>query len=99
MNKFLEQFLKIGLAVASAQVPAIGIVEQSVEALVTKHDANGQPIDKKEQALVIVKNSPAILEAVMDKEILDDELFKEGISEANDAYVKIMKAVQNHTKE
>ena len=85
MNKALVSFLKIGKAVAESLVPQIAIVESAV----TNLKSGG---DKKQNVLDILNASPAIIEAVAGKEIMDEALFAEGVSQVNDGLVKIMKA-------
>lgn len=92
MNKFLKNFLTVGLKIAEIQVPAIATVEQAVKSV----KAGG---DKKDAVLEIVKNAPALIEAGLDKDIINDTLFQQGIGEINDGYVKVMKAIQNHSTE
>lgn len=88
---WLKNFLKIGLEIAKSLVPAIAAVEEAVKKL--KEGKN-----KKEAVLEIIKNSPAIVEFLADKEIVDEELFARGIGKVNDGYVDIMNAIKPHTK-
>lgn len=92
MNKILANFLKVGLKIAEAQVPAIALVESSIRDMKAGKD-------KKEAVLEIVKASPSILESVLDKEIVNDQLFIDGISKINDGYVDVMNAIKKHSDE
>lgn len=87
MNKKLKIFMDIGIAIAKTQVPAIATVELAVKNLKAGKD-------KKENVLEIVKNSPVIAELISGKEIIDEDLFNEGLSEINDGYVKIMDSIK-----
>lgn len=91
MQNWLKTFLKMGLAIAREVVPAIAVVEVAVKKL--KEGKN-----KKEAVLEIIKNSPAILEFLADKEIIDEELFARGIGKVNDGYVDIMNSIRQNPK-
>lgn len=100
MNKWVVNFLKIGLAVAKAQVPAIAVVETAVIDL-KKSTKDKTPEEKKlineakkNAVLDMVKASPEIYEMIANKEIINEQLFAEGIAQANDAYVKIMNSMR-----
>lgn len=87
MKALLTRFLRIGLAVAKAEVPAIGTVEMAVKELKAGKR-------KKENVLEIVKASPEILEFVKNGDIVDEALFAQGVDKVNDGYVDIMNALR-----
>ena len=88
---WLKNFLKIGLEIAKSAVPAIAAIEMAVKKLKAGKD-------KKDAIMEIIKNSPAIAEFLIDKEVVDEELFARGISKVNDGYVDIMNAIKSNTK-
>ena len=86
----LRTFLKVGLEVAKAAIPAIATVEVAVR----KAKSGG---DKKTAVVEIVKVSPMIAELLANKEIVDEKLFAEGVAQVNDGYVKIMNSLGQPT--
>lgn len=83
----LKGFLKIALGIGETFVPAIATVEHAVTAI----KSGG---DKKAAVLEIVKASPAIAEAISQKDIVNNALFEQGISKVNDGYVDIMNSLK-----
>lgn len=88
MNKILGNFLKIANEIAKQTVPGVAMAEGAISAI--KSGA-----DKKKAVLELVKSSLLTIEAVSEKDLINDPLFAEGLSEVNDGFAKILKAVQN----
>lgn len=85
MNKFLKGFLKVGLAVAKTQVPAIATVESEIKGLKTGKD-------KKKIVEEMVMAS--LNEIISENEIADMVLFMQGLNKINDGYVDIMNSLK-----
>lgn len=91
MNSFLKQFLLIGKAIGENMVPSIALVENAIISM----KSGG---DKKAAVIDIIKGSVQTLETVLDKQIVDDPLFIQGIGKVNDGYVDVMNAIKQHSK-
>lgn len=87
VKNILKQFLKIGNGIAISIVPAIAAVEVAVTNLKAGKD-------KKDNVLDIVKNTPAIVEAIKGGDIVDEVMFGQAIDEINDGYVKLMNSLK-----
>jgi len=88
MNNKLKAFLKIGLAVSKIIVPEIASAEQVFGGGSRKKAA------VKDSLMVI----PEVVLALQDKEVINKELFEEGLSEINDGLVKIMNSLASEKK-
>ncbi len=84
MNNKLKWFGKIGLAVGKTIVPQIGLAEEVFQ------NFKAGP-DKKKAVLDGVLSAPD-LAPLVGMAIADPDLFREGVAEVNDGYVKILKA-------
>lgn len=85
MNRILTGFLKAGYAIGKSIVPEIATAER-----VYKGIKNGP--DKKASVIEGVLLAPEIVELVEGHQIHNPALFKEGVSEINDGYVKVLKS-------
>lgn len=84
MNSKLTSFLKIGLGIAKIFVPQIATVEDILK--------DGHT--KKEKVVELIMVAPEVAEGIANKEIVDEALFKQGVAEVNDGYVKIMNSLK-----
>jgi len=82
-------FGKVGLAVAGVMLPQIAAAEQAIQAA---RKASGP--EKRDKVLAAVTSSVALTEALSGHEIVDEALMAEGLSQINDGYVKVMKALR-----
>lgn len=85
MNKGLLSFLKVGNEILKTMMPQIAIAENSIVGI-----AKGA--DKKKSVIDAVMIAPVIAELIKGKELVDEKLFQEGVSDINDGLVKVMKA-------
>jgi len=83
----MKGFLKLIFSVLKTMVPAIATVEEAIKEI--KAGA-----EKKKAVLSIVMATPEIVEALSGKEVIDENLFKQGLSQINDGLVKIMNATR-----
>lgn len=86
-KEFFVKFGKIALEVAKIQVPAISAVEAAVKSLKAGSE-------KKQAVVDIITAAPDIIEAIKQKDILDQILFKRGVEKINDGYVDIMNSLK-----
>jgi hypothetical protein len=82
MNNALTGFLKAAYAISKQIVPQIAAVEAIIVG-VKKGSA------KKEAVIAGLMLAPELVELIRNKEIVNEAMFREGVSDANDAYVKI----------
>jgi len=83
----MKGFLKLIFSVLKTMVPAIATVEEAIKEI--KAGA-----EKKKAVLSIVMATPEIVEALSGKEVIDENLFKQGLSQINEGLVKIMNATR-----
>jgi hypothetical protein len=85
MNHALTRFLKAAYAISKQIVPQIAVVEAIFTGV--KEGSN-----KKNAVLEGIMLAPEIVELVRDKELVDEVMFREGVGDVNDGYVKILNA-------
>lgn len=80
-------FGRVGLKVAGIMVPQIAAAEAAFT------DLKSGP-DKKKAVLDAVRSSIDLSEIISGQDIADQALLFEGLSEINDGYVKVMRALE-----
>jgi len=86
-TEFFKKFGQIALDIAKIQIPAISAVEMAV-----KKFKSGQ--DKKQAVIDTIMAAPDIIESIQQKDILNQELFKTGVSKVNDGMVDILNSIK-----
>ncbi len=82
----IKQFGKVALTVGGVMVPQIAQAEAAF-----KQVKSGP--DKKKAVINAVRSSVELSELLSGQEIADEALLFEGLSDINDGYVKVMRAL------
>jgi len=86
MNAQLKAALGIALEMAKVMVPAIGEVEEAIKGL-----KRGE--DRRAAVVKIAQEAPGVVEALSPYDIVDNDLYREGVEQLNDGLFKIQKSI------
>lgn len=85
-----KTFGKVSLAVARVAVPQIEAVEKGIKAVGEAKSGT----EKRKAVVGTVRSSVELAEAMAGQEIMDEDLFEQGLNKINDGYVDIMNSLR-----